>query len=123
MGREFYGVGGFPNLSASLFLLMFWWNLLRWKREQCLAYSIRVFRTVFSSGHCLMGYNKMTTLKKLILYPTHGDLARRLSPNGGPENYKVKHTPQVQSYEQLNRINRTQHTASKTSTTRHSGHL
>ena len=53
-----------------------------------------------------MGCNKMTTLKKLILYPTHGDLARRLSPNRGPENYKVKHTPQVQSYEQLNRMNR-----------------
>ena len=53
-----------------------------------------------------MGCNKMTTLKKLILYPTHGDLARRLSPNGGPENYKVKHTPQVESYEQLNRMNR-----------------
>ena len=52
------------------------------------------------------GLQYMTTLKKLILYPIHGDLARRLSPNGGPENYKVKHTPQVQFYEQLNRMNR-----------------
>ncbi|RVX08738.1 hypothetical protein CK203_011051 [Vitis vinifera] len=59
----------------------------------CLQYPC--FRNCFRLRALPDGLQYMTTLKKLVLYPIHGNLARRLSPNGGPENYKVKHTPQL----------------------------
>ena len=41
------------------------------------------------------GLQHETTLQILDLWNVHEDLIRRLRPNGGTENYKIKHIPLV----------------------------
>ncbi|XP_003633826.3 disease resistance protein RPM1 isoform X2 [Vitis vinifera] len=101
MEREFFRAGGFPKLE---YLKIVSRNLVEWTEMEegalpCLK------QLYFWNCMRLMGLPEglqhVATLQKLVLFNVHGDLTRRLNPNGGPQNYKIKHIPLVESYVHL----------------------
>ncbi|XP_010660875.1 disease resistance protein RPM1-like [Vitis vinifera] len=95
MGREFFRAGGFPKLE---YLKIVSHNLVEWTEMEegalpCLK------QLYFWNCMRLMGLPEglqyVATLQKLALLNVHEDLIRRLSPNGGQDNYKIKHIPRV----------------------------
>ncbi|KAJ9683382.1 hypothetical protein PVL29_019105 [Vitis rotundifolia] len=98
MEREFFRAGGFPKLE---FLKIVSAVLVEWTEMEegalpCLK--------ELSFWNCMRlmglpeGLQHVATLQKLVLFNVHGDLTRRLNPKGGPQNYKIKHIPLVESY-------------------------
>ncbi|KAJ9683385.1 hypothetical protein PVL29_019108 [Vitis rotundifolia] len=95
MEREFFRAGSFPNLE---YLQIVSHNLVEWTEMEegalpCLK------QLYFWNCMRLMGLPEglqhVATLQKLALLNVHEDLIRRLSPDGGAENYKIKHIPLV----------------------------
>ncbi|XP_034706537.1 disease resistance protein RPM1-like isoform X2 [Vitis riparia] len=98
MEREFFRAGGFPKLE---YLEIISYVLVEWTEIDkgalpCLK------ELHFNGCWRLMGLPEglqhVATLQKLTLKDVHGDLTRRLNPNGGSQNYKIKHIPLVESY-------------------------
>ncbi|KAJ9683383.1 hypothetical protein PVL29_019106 [Vitis rotundifolia] len=101
MEREFFRAGGFPKLE---YLTIASDDLVEWAEiEEGALPSLKELR--FSNCMRLMvlpeGLQHVTTLQMLELWCVHEDLIRRLSPNGGPENYKIKHIPVVKYLGQM----------------------
>ncbi|KAJ9682810.1 hypothetical protein PVL29_018686 [Vitis rotundifolia] len=95
MEREFFRAGGFPKLE---FLKVDSTVLVEWTEiEEGALPSLK--QLCFFNCMKLMvlpeGLQHATTLQILDLWNVHEDLIRRLRPNGGPENYKIKHIPLV----------------------------
>ena len=95
MEIEFFRAGGFPKLE---YLTITSDDLVEWTEiEEGALPSLKQLR--FYNCMRLMvlpeGLQHVTTLQKLDLWYVHEDVIRRLSPNGGPENYKIKHIPLV----------------------------
>ncbi|XP_034706540.1 disease resistance protein RPM1-like isoform X5 [Vitis riparia] len=95
MEIEFFRAGGFPKLE---YLTIASDDLVEWTEiEEGALPSLK--QLSFSNCTRLMvlpeGLQHVTTLQILDLLNVHEDLIRRLSPNGGPENYKIKHIPWV----------------------------
>ncbi|XP_042511064.1 disease resistance protein RPM1-like [Macadamia integrifolia] len=98
MNKEFCRVGGLPKLEA---LVIANQNLLEWTEiEEGALPSL-----AFLHFHCCSqlrilpeGLQYVTTLKVLNMFPLHPDLKRRLSRDGGKENYKIKHIPLLGSF-------------------------
>ncbi|KAJ9683390.1 hypothetical protein PVL29_019113 [Vitis rotundifolia] len=95
MEIEFFRAGGFPKLE---YLAIESQDLVEWTAiEEGALPSLKELR--FSNCPKLMvlpeELQHVTTLQILHLWKVHEDLIRRLSPNGGPENYKIKHIPLV----------------------------
>ena len=95
MEKEFFRAGGFPKLE---YLYISSHNLVEWTEIE--EGALPCLKQLYIN-HCreLMvlpeGLQHVTTLQILNLWDVHEDLIRRLSPNGGPENYKIKHIPLV----------------------------
>lgn len=98
MEREFFRAGGFPKLE---YLKIVSRNLVEWTEMEegalpCLK------QLYFWNCMRLMGLPEglqhVATLQKLVLFNVHGDLSRRLNPDGGPQNYKIKHIPLVECH-------------------------
>ncbi|XP_034706539.1 disease resistance protein RPM1-like isoform X4 [Vitis riparia] len=103
MEREFSRAGGFPKLE---YLTIASDDLVEWTEiEEGALPSLK--QLSFSNCMRLMvlpeGLQHVTTLQILDLWNVHEDLIRRLSPNGGPENYKIKHIPVVKYLGQMSR--------------------
>ena len=101
MEIEFFRAGGFPKLE---YLTIASDDLVEWTEiEEGALPSLKQLR--FSNCTRLMvlpeGLQHVTTLQILDLWNVHEDLIRRLSPNGGPENYKIKHIPVVKYLGQM----------------------
>ncbi|KAJ9683386.1 hypothetical protein PVL29_019109 [Vitis rotundifolia] len=98
MEIEFFRAGGFPKLE---YLTIGSQDLVEWTAiEEGALPSLKELR--FSNCPKLMvlpeELQHVTTLQILHLWKVHEDLIRRLSPNGGPENYKIKHIPLVKCF-------------------------
>ncbi|XP_042491110.1 putative disease resistance protein At1g58400 [Macadamia integrifolia] len=96
--KDFSKVGGFPKLQV---LLIASRNLLEWTEiEEGALPSLEFLR--FHDCPRLMilpeGLQYVSTLKVLEMLPLHPDLERRLKRDGGKQNYKIKHIPQVQFF-------------------------
>ena len=101
MEIEFFRAGGFPKLE---YLTIASDDLVEWTEiEEGALPSLK--QLCFSNCMRLMvlpeGLQHVTTLQILDLWNVHEDLIRRLSPNGGPENYKIKHIPVVKYLGQM----------------------
>lgn len=95
MGEEFCRAGGFPRLEE---LTVASEVLEEWQKLE---------EGAFPSLKCLMlhscrklrmlpeGLQFVTGLKQLCLIPLLDEHAERLKPDGGPENYKIKHIQTV----------------------------
>ena len=95
MEREFFRAGGFPKLE---YLKIVSHNLVEWTEIEegalpCL--KILYFWNCMRLMGLPEGLQHVATLQKLALLNVHEDLIRRLSPNGGQDNYKIKHIPRV----------------------------
>ena len=95
MEREFFRAGGFPkfeHLTIASFKLVEWTEI----EEGALPCLKQLY---VSNCHELMvlpeGLQHVSTLQLLQLWGVQEDLIRRLRPNGGTENYKIKHIPLV----------------------------
>ena len=95
IGKEFCRAGGFPkleDLTIASHVLEEWTEL-----EEGAIPSLKFLRL----RNCLRlrtlpeGLQFITTLKQLSLLPLLDDHEERLRPDGGEENYKIKHIPQV----------------------------
>ena len=95
MEKEFFRAGGFPKLE---YLYISSHNLVEWTEIEEEALPCLKQLSIY---HCMElmvlpeGLQHVTTLQILDMWCVHEDLIRRLSPNGGPENYKIKHIPLV----------------------------
>ncbi|XP_042477861.1 disease resistance protein RPM1-like isoform X1 [Macadamia integrifolia] len=96
MNKEFCRVGGFPKLEALVIASM---KLMEWTEIEEGALPSLVFLSFHSCPRLMSlpeGLQYVTTLKELKILPLHPDLERRLKPDGGKENYKIKHIPLIQ---------------------------
>ncbi|XP_030494684.2 putative disease resistance protein At1g59780 [Cannabis sativa] len=95
MGKEFCKAGGFPkleNLTMASEFLEEWTELEEGalpSLKYLLFHSCRRLRTLPE------GLQFVTTLQRLQLMPLLDDHEVRLKPDGGQENYKIKHIPIV----------------------------
>ena len=99
IGKEFCPVGGFPKLEV---LVIASNNLVEWTEiEKGALPSLKYLHFHCCSRLMILpeGLQYVTTLQKLILFPLHGDHARRLDPERGIEHYKIKHIPEVRFFE------------------------
>ncbi|KAJ9683384.1 hypothetical protein PVL29_019107 [Vitis rotundifolia] len=95
MEREFFRAGGFPKLE---YLTIESQDLVEWTAiEEGALPSLKKLRFFNCTKLMVLPeeLKHVTTLQILNLFIVHEDLIRRLSPNGGPENYKIKHIPLV----------------------------
>lgn len=95
LGKEFFKAGGFPkleDLTIVSHVIEEWTEL-----EEGALPSLKFLRL----HNCLQlkmlpeGLQFITTLKQLCLMPLLDDHEERLRPDGGVENYKIKHIPVV----------------------------
>ena len=95
IGKEFCRAGGFPkleDLTIASRVLEEWTELVEGAVPSLKFLHLR---------NCLRlrmlpeGLQFITTLKQLSLLPLLDDHEERLRPDGGEENYKIKHIPQV----------------------------
>lgn len=95
IGKEFCEAGGFPKLevlSIASRVLEEWTNI-----EEGALPSLKYLNL----HNCLRlrmlpeGLQFVTTLEQLHLLPLLDDLEERLKPDGGQENYKIRHIPHV----------------------------
>ena len=94
MEKEFFSAGGFPKLE---YLEIASHVLVEWtEMEEGALPSLKClsFRNCLRLMVLPEGLQHVATLQTLNLHGQE-DLIRRLSPNGGPENYKIKHIPLV----------------------------
>ena len=94
MEKEFFSAGGFPKLE---YLKIASHVLVEWtEMEEGALPSLKClsFRNCLRLMVLPEGLQHVATLQTLSLHAQE-DLIRRLSPNGGPENYKIKHIPLV----------------------------
>ncbi|KAJ9708838.1 hypothetical protein PVL29_000711 [Vitis rotundifolia] len=99
IGKEFCPAGGFPKLEV---LVIASYNLVEWTEiEKEALPSLKYLHFHCCSRLMILpeGLQYVTTLQKLILFPLHGDHARRLDPERGIEQYKIKHIPEVRFFE------------------------
>ena len=95
MEKEFFRAGGFPKLE---YLDISSHNLVEWTEIEEGALPCLKQLSIYYCMELMVlpeGLQHVTTLQILDLWDVHEDLIRRLSPNGGPENYKIKHIPLV----------------------------
>ncbi|KAF8378244.1 hypothetical protein HHK36_029583 [Tetracentron sinense] len=95
IGKEFCGVGGFPKLeilSIASHVLEEWTEL-----EEGALPSLKYlhFHNCLKLRMLPEGLQSVTTLQQLDLLPLLNDHAERLKPDGGGDNYKIKHIPIV----------------------------
>ncbi|GMN45986.1 hypothetical protein TIFTF001_015165 [Ficus carica] len=95
MGKEFCRAGGFPNLEKLTIasdILEEWTEI-----EEGAFPSLKHFRLHSCMKLRMLpeGLQFVTALKRLWLIPLLDDHADRLKPDGGPENYKIKHIGRV----------------------------
>ncbi|XP_042484522.1 uncharacterized protein LOC122064814 isoform X2 [Macadamia integrifolia] len=97
INKEFCKVGGFPKLET---LRICSRDLVEWTEIEKGAFPSLAF-LFFQNCLRLMnlpeGLQYVTTLKELMIVALHPDLERRLKPDGGKENYKIKHIPLIRS--------------------------
>ncbi|KAJ4712396.1 putative Disease resistance protein family [Melia azedarach] len=95
LGKEFCRAGGFPKLEVLIIashVLEEWTEL-----EEGALPSLKYLHL----HNCLQlrmlpeGLQFLTTLKQLQILPLLDEHAERLKPDGGEENYKISHIPQV----------------------------
>ncbi|XP_034686617.1 disease resistance protein Pik-2-like [Vitis riparia] len=99
IGKEFCPAGGFPKLEV---LVIASYNLVEWTEIEKGALPSLKYLHFHSCSRLMIlpeGLQYVTTLQKLILFPFHGDHARRLDPERGIEHYKIKHIPKVRFFE------------------------
>ena len=95
MEKEFFRAGGFPKLE---YLDISSDDLVEWTEiEEGALPCLKQLSIYYCMELMLLpeGLQHVTTLQILDMWCVHEDLIRRLSPNGGPENYKIKHIPLV----------------------------
>lgn len=95
MGKEFCQAGGFPNLEK---LTIASHVLEEWTELEEGAFPSLKHLMLHSCMKLRMlpeGLQFVTALKRLWLIPLLDDHADRLKPDGGPENYKIKHIGRV----------------------------
>ena len=95
MEKEFFRAGGFPKLE---YLYISSHNLVEWTEIEEEALPCLKQLSIYYCMELMVlpeGLQHVTTLQILDMWCVHEDLIRRLSPNGGPENYKIKHIPVV----------------------------
>ncbi|KAK9113654.1 hypothetical protein Syun_020451 [Stephania yunnanensis] len=104
IGKEFCVAGGFPKLE---FLTIASHVLEEWSElEEGALPSLKCLHL----HSCLKlrklpeGLQNVTTLQRLNLYPLLDDHEERLRPDGGAENYKIKHIPVI-SFITTSRVN------------------
>ena len=96
IGKEFCPAGGFGKLEV---LVVASDNLVEWTEiEKGALPSLKYLHFHCCSRLMLLpeGLQYVTTLQKLASFPLHGDLARRLNPEGGIDYYKIKHIADTQ---------------------------
>ncbi|KAJ9683389.1 hypothetical protein PVL29_019112 [Vitis rotundifolia] len=101
MEIECFRAGGFPKLE---YLTIASDDLVEWTEiEEGALPSLKQLRFLNCMRLMVLpeGLQHVTTLQILDLWIVHKDLIRRLSPNGGPENYKIKHIPLVKYLGQM----------------------
>ncbi|KAL5544095.1 hypothetical protein UlMin_007879 [Ulmus minor] len=95
MGKEFCKAGGFPKLEI---LTISSWVLEEWTEIEEGALPSLMYLRLHSCSRLRMlpeGLQFVTTLKQMLLLPLLDDHAERLKPDGGLENYKIKHIPKI----------------------------
>ncbi|XP_043694770.1 putative disease resistance protein At1g58400 [Telopea speciosissima] len=98
LNKEFCRVGGFPKLEELTIASM---NLVEWTEIEEGAFpslEILWFHNCPQLMNLPEGLQNVTTLKVLKMIPLHPDHELRLKPDGGEENYKIKHIPLVQLF-------------------------
>ncbi|XP_042497432.1 putative disease resistance protein At1g58400 [Macadamia integrifolia] len=98
INKEFSRVGGFPKLEIFIIASPY---LLEWTEIEKGALPSLAFLCFHSCSRLRNlpeGLQYVSTLKVLEILPLHPDLERRLKLDGGKENYKIKHIPQIQFF-------------------------
>lgn len=95
IGKEFCRAGGFPRLevlSIASHVLEEWTEI-----EEGAFPSLKFlnFHNCLQMQMLPEGLQFVTTLKQLNLLPLRDEHADRLRPDGGQENYKIRHIPRV----------------------------
>ncbi|CAN1235809.1 Disease resistance protein RPM1 [Linum perenne] len=95
LGKEFCKAGGFPKLEV---LSIASHVLEEWTEVEEGAFPSLQYLHIHNCSRLKMlpeGLQFITTLKQLDLLPVLDELVERLKPDGGEENYKIKHIPNI----------------------------
>ncbi|CAN0892493.1 Putative disease resistance protein At1g58400 [Linum grandiflorum] len=95
LGKEFCKVGGFPKLEI---LVIASHMLEEWTEVEEGAFPSLQYLHIHNCSRLRMlpeGLQFVTTLKQFDLLPVRDELVQKLKPDGGEENYKISHIPNI----------------------------